>query len=147
MVLLSRRFCWPAILRLPCERPYNPAEETSAVWAVSLSLAATHEIDFSFFSNGYLDVSVHHVSHPPLWIHDGHIRVPRDHRLFVNSPGHFADFHALHRLRIPRHPPYALSSLATFIQSSRHEPMLLPFPGRPAKVGLGVTFSNNLRTF
>ena len=33
--------------------PYNPAVETTAVWAVSLSLAATEEIDFSFFSCGY----------------------------------------------------------------------------------------------
>ena len=28
------------------------------VWAISLSLATTNEIDFSFFSCGYLDVSV-----------------------------------------------------------------------------------------
>jgi hypothetical protein len=28
------------------------------VWALSLSLAATKEIDFSFSSSGYLDVSV-----------------------------------------------------------------------------------------
>ena len=33
--------------------PYNPAVETTAVWAVSLSLAATEEIDFSFCSYGY----------------------------------------------------------------------------------------------
>ena len=32
------------------------------VWALSFSLAATHKIDFSFFSCGYLDVSVPHVS-------------------------------------------------------------------------------------
>jgi hypothetical protein len=105
-------------LSLPCERPYNPAEETSAVWAISLSLATTHEIDFSFFSSGYLDVSVPHVGHSWLWIHHELIWVPRDHHLFVNSPGHFADFHALHRLLMPRHPPYALSSLATFIERS-----------------------------
>ena len=43
--------------------PYNPAVETTAVWAVSLSLAATEEIDFSFYSYGYLDVSVHRVCH------------------------------------------------------------------------------------
>ena len=35
-----------------------------AVWAVSRSLAATWEIEFSFFSSGYLDVSVHPVSLP-----------------------------------------------------------------------------------
>ena len=33
------------------------------VWAPSISLAATLDIDFSFFSSGYLDVSVHRV--PP----------------------------------------------------------------------------------
>ena len=34
------------------------------VWALPLSLAATYRIDFSFFSCGYLDVSVPHVSLP-----------------------------------------------------------------------------------
>jgi|SRR5210317_620406 hypothetical protein len=43
--------------------PYNPAVETTAVWAISLSLAATEEIDFSFYSCGYLDVSVLRVGH------------------------------------------------------------------------------------
>ena len=49
----------------------------------------------------------------------GTIRAPRDQRSFVNSPGLFADFHALHRLLIPRHPPCALNSLTTNIQSSQ----------------------------
>ena len=40
---------------------YNPAEETSAVWALPISLAATDGIDFSFSSSGYLDVSVRQV--------------------------------------------------------------------------------------
>ncbi len=47
------------------------------------------------------------------------VRESRDHRLFVNSPRLFADFHALHRLLMPRHPPYTLSSLTTNIQPSR----------------------------
>ena len=81
------------------------------VWAIALSLATTDAIDFSFFSSGYLDVSVPHVGRPPLCIHDGLIRESRDHHLFVNSPELFADFHALHRLLMPRHPPCALSSL------------------------------------
>ena len=34
----------------------------SLVWASSFSLATTKEIDFSFFSSGYLDVSVHQVT-------------------------------------------------------------------------------------
>ena len=35
----------------------NPKDK-SLVWPLSLSLAATQEIDFSFSSYGYLDVSV-----------------------------------------------------------------------------------------
>ena len=40
------------------------------VWALSLSLAATDEIDFSFFSSGYLDVSVPRV--PSSYAMDSH---------------------------------------------------------------------------
>ena len=36
----------------------QPQKACSLVWAASLSLAATQEIDVSFFSSGYLDVSV-----------------------------------------------------------------------------------------
>ncbi len=36
----------------------QPQRACSLVWPVSLSLAATKEIDVSFFSYGYLDVSV-----------------------------------------------------------------------------------------
>ena len=39
----------------------NPDSKLS-VWPVSLSLAATEEIDVSFSSWGYLDVSVHPVT-------------------------------------------------------------------------------------
>ena len=42
-----------AWLVTPCGGPYNPEVETTSVWAISLSLAATEEIDFSFFSYGY----------------------------------------------------------------------------------------------
>ena len=57
-----------------------------------------------------------------LWIQRGLIRVSRDHRSFVSSPRLFADFHALHRLLMPRHPPCALTSLTTNIQSSLRYP-------------------------
>ena len=56
---------------------------------------------------------------PHLWIQCESIRESRDQRSFVNFPGLFADFHALHRLLMPRHPPCALSSLTTNIQSSQ----------------------------
>ena len=115
VVDLSKPFCYPAIFLLPCERPYNPAKETFAVWAISLSLAATEEIDFSFYSCSYLDVSVHCVRHTELCIYSVLIQESRDHHLFVSSPELFADFHAFHRLLMPRHPPCALRNLATFI--------------------------------
>ena len=52
------------------------------------------------------------------------IRESQDQCLFVNYPELFADLHALHRLLMPRHPPYTLSSLTTNIQPSpttKHE--------------------------
>ena len=39
----------------------EPQHARTLVWALSLSLAATQEIEFSFSSSGYLDVSVHRV--------------------------------------------------------------------------------------
>ncbi len=48
-----------------------------------------------------------------LWIQRGLIRESPDQRSFDSFPGLFAVFHALHRLLMPRHPPCALSSLAT----------------------------------
>ena len=54
-----------------------------------------------------------------LWIQCESIRESRDQRSFVNFPRLFADFHALHRLLMPRHPPCALSSLTTNIQRSQ----------------------------
>lgn len=39
------------------------------------------------------------------------IRTPPDQSLFSGSPKLFAAYHVLHRLPMPRHPPYALSSL------------------------------------
>jgi hypothetical protein len=53
-----------------------------------------------------------------LWIQRRNIREPRDQRSFVSSPGLIADFHALHRLLMPRHPPCALNSLTTNIHCS-----------------------------
>ena len=39
----------------------EPRSARTTVWALSISLAATLEIDVSFSSSGYLDVSVHRV--------------------------------------------------------------------------------------
>ena len=53
-----------------------------------------------------------------LCIHCMLIQESRAHHLFVGSPKLFADFHAFHRLSIPRHPPCALSNLTIGISHS-----------------------------
>ncbi len=91
------------------------------VWAVSVSLAATWEIEFSFSSSGYLDVSVPQVCllvsyvfrygyHP---ITDGgfpHSDILGS-KLTYSSPRRFAVRRVLLRLLVPRHSPCALSNL------------------------------------
>ena len=47
----------------------EPQGARTLVWALSISLAATLEIDVSFSSSGYLDVSVHRVPSTTLCIH------------------------------------------------------------------------------
>ena len=110
------------ILRLTYDSP-QPRRARTPVWALSLSLAATQEIDVSFFSSGYLDVSVPRVPSAHLWIQCTVTEVcsagfpHSDIRGSVNicfSPRLFAAYHVFHRLSVPRHPPCALSSL-TFI--------------------------------
>ena len=60
MVLLPNRFSYILIFLLPFEGPSTPIRRL--VWAIPCSLATTWRIDFSFFSSGYLDVSVHRVA-------------------------------------------------------------------------------------
>ena len=55
LVRLSNRFgSLPFSSRLPA----TPLVRRPAVWPLSSSLATTKEIEFSFFSSGYLDVSL-----------------------------------------------------------------------------------------
>ena len=42
-----------------------------------------------------------------------------DRRLFASFPEHIAGYHVFHRLSMPRHPPYTLSNLITFIAHPR----------------------------
>ena len=98
-VLLTDRFVTPS------RGPTTPRGKSPRFGHVPRSLAATDGIDFSFFSSGYLDVSVHRVRHSYLWIQHEPVREFWDHRSFVNSPRLFADFHALQSLLTPRHPP------------------------------------------
>ena len=101
----------------------EPRNARIPVWALSISLAATLEIEFSFFSSGYLDVSVHRVPEHTLWIHVCTTKVclarfPHSEihgsMLICSSPWLFAAYHVFLRLSVPRHPPCALLRL-TFL--------------------------------
>ena len=98
----------------------EPRNARIPVWALSISLAATLEIDVSFSSSGYLDVSVHRVPLHTLWIgvwmtevcSAGFPHSDISGSLDIcSSPKLFAAYHVFHRLLVPRHPPCALSSL------------------------------------
>jgi hypothetical protein len=121
---------------------FNPEMETPtgcraiSVWADPVSLATTQGIDVSFFSSGYLDVSVRRLtSTHPMCSGGGTRALPRvgfpirrspDQRLVSSSPGHIAAAHVLHRLQMPRHPPCALCLL---IQVENHSRPLWSFQG------------------
>ena len=103
----------------------EPHGARTMVWPLSISLAATLEIDkFSFSSSGYLDVSVHRVPFHTLWIgvwitEVCSVRFPHSDisglSAICASPELFAAYHVLHRLLVPRHPPCALFSITNSI--------------------------------
>ena len=104
----------------------EPRNARIPVWALSRSLAATYEIDVSFSSSGYLDVSVHRVPFhtlcivvcmtavlPSLFPHsDIH-----GSKIICISPWLFAAYHVFLRLSVPRHPPCALFCLTSSMYS------------------------------
>ena len=101
----------------------EPRNARIPVWALSISLAATLEIEFSFFSSPYLDVSVQAVPDVWLWIHHTTTEVcsagfPHSEisgsKDICSSPKLIAAYHVFHRLSVPRHPPCALLRL-TFV--------------------------------
>ena len=104
----------------------EPRNARIPVWPLSISLAATLEIDVSFSSSGYLDVSVHRVPLHTLWIgvwiHEvfscgfPHSEISGSLDI-CSSPKLFAAYHVFHRLLVPRHPPCALSSITSFIKT------------------------------
>ena len=110
----------------------EPHGARTMVWPLSISLAATLEIDFSFSSSGYLDVSVHRVPFHTLWIGvwmtgvcpagfpHSDISGSSD---ICSSPKLFAAYHVFHRLLVPRHPPCALSSITNFLLPREWDPV------------------------
>ena len=105
----------------------EPRGARTPVWALPFSLAATHGIDVSFSSSGYLDVSVHRVPFHTLWIgvwiHEvcscgfPHSEISGSWDI-CSSPKLFAAYHVFHRLLVPRHPPCALSSITISIRGT-----------------------------
>ena len=98
----------------------EPQNARTLVWPLSISLAATLEIDVSFSSSGYLDVSVHRVTFHTLWIGvwmTGVCPAGFPHSdicgsmVICTSPQLFAAYHVFLRLLVPRHPPCALFRL------------------------------------
>ena len=95
----------------------EPRSARTSVWALTISLAATLVIDFSFSSSGYLDVSVHRVPFHTLcigvWM-TGVCPAGFPHsdicgsKIICISPQLFAAYHVFLRLLVPRHPPCAL---------------------------------------
>ena len=77
-----------------------------------------------FSSSGYLDVSVHRVPFHSLWIglwilevfssRFPHSEISGSMDI-CSSPKLFAAYHVFHRLLVPRHPPYALSSMTNLL--------------------------------
>ena len=97
-----------------------PQSARTLVWALPISLAATLEIDVSFSSSAYLDVSVQRV--PSLTLCIGvkvtevcsagfpHSEICGSQDM-CSSPQLIAAYHVFRRLSVPRHPPCALSCL------------------------------------
>ena len=111
---LSNRF-GSAIFR--SRLPSTPCVRRLTVWPLSSSLATTKEIEFSFFSSGYLDVSLPRVPLLDLWIQSrmtGHYpsRVPPFGNLRIKA-----------YLRLPEayrslsRPSSAISAMASTLRS------------------------------
>ena len=95
----------------------EPHGARTMVWPLSISLAATLEIEFSFFSSGYLDVSLPRVPSVQLLIHctvTGH---------YPSRVSPFGDLRINAYLRLPEafrslsRPSSAISALASTLRS------------------------------
>ena len=110
----------------------EPLDARIQVCPLSISLAATLEIDVSFSSSWYLDVSVPRVPDVWLWIHHTttevcSARFPHSEicgsMCICHSPQLIAAYHVFHRLLVPRHPPCALYSLTIMLPSLSRLPL------------------------
>ena len=119
----------------------EPHGARTMVWAPPVPLAATPGIDVSFFSSGYLDVSVHRVPLHTLWIgvwiHEvcscgfPHSEICGSMDI-CSSPQLFAAYHVFHRLLVPRHPPCALLRLTNLPDICSPQPQASARAAAPA---------------
>ena len=116
----------------------EPQCARTLVWAPPVSLAATPGIDFSFFSSGYLDVSVRRVPPICLWIQHMVVEVsstgfPHSETCgsmpVCGSPQLFAAYHVFRRPLVPRHPPRALLCLTVPFSCPAWHYSGFPVPG------------------
>ena len=121
--LFDWSFQYHSTILLESRLQSEPHGARTMVWALSISLAATLEIDVSFSSSGYLDVSVHRVPFLTLWIGvrmTGVFPAGFPHSDICGSldicsfPQLFAAYHVFLRLLVPRHPPCALIARLSF---------------------------------
>ena len=125
---LSSRFRSPAFA---CRRSATPDVRRPPVWPLPSSLATTKEIEFSFFSSGYLDVSLPRVpSYRPIYSTGGDGGLPR--RV---SPFGYPWIDAYLRLpmafRSLSRPSSAISALASTPRSFSLDLCQSSSPGRP----------------
>ena len=125
-VELPIRGCHPLWLCFPAHSGHSYGS------AGPRSLAATEGVSVDFLSSGYLDVSVPRVrSYNPMYsdykyLFQQAMNCLRNHdelsggfphseihgsKLILSSPWLIAEYHVLHRLLLPRHPPNALIAL------------------------------------
>ena len=57
-------------------------------------------------------------------------------RLLVSSPELIADFNVLHRLQLPRHPPYALIHLIIYLSTLAETKSVLVYSHRILRLNL-----------
>ena len=122
-VWLPNHFCYLCACVI---QSTTPQVLLPVVWPLSISLAATLEIDVSFSSSAYLDVSVQRVPFVWLWIHHTmtvyctagfpHSEICGS-KAICASPQLIAACHVLHRLLMPRHSPCALVHLTVLLES------------------------------
>ena len=105
----------------------NPGMHAFRFWLFRFRSPLLTESHVVFSSSGYLDVSVHRVPFHTLWIGvwmtgvcpagfpHSDISGSLD---ICSSPKLFAAYHVFHRLLVPRHPPYALSSMTNLLSST-----------------------------